>query len=162
MNDIDIALVEAQERRLVLPNFDLETAWTLGARLKSLAEERNLALAIEIRHSGQTVFFYSMPGTAPANADWARRKRNSVEYQQCSSYLLSLKATRDGSTLMDKTALPMRDYATHGGSFPIRVAGAGVVGVATVSGAPQRADHSIVVQALAELCDVPLEEIALA
>ena len=39
-------------------------------------------------------------------------------------------------------------YADHGGAVPIRVQGAGVVAVATVSGLPSREDHALVVQAL--------------
>ncbi len=35
-----------------------------------------------------------------------------------------------------------------GGSFPLAVTGAGVVGSVTVSGLPQRADHELVVEAL--------------
>ncbi len=42
----------------------------------------------------------------------------------------------------------MADYATDGGSFPLNVEGAGVVGSVTVSGLPQRDDHNLVVEAL--------------
>jgi uncharacterized protein (UPF0303 family) len=47
--------------------------------------------------------------------------------------------------------LPLADFAAHGGSFPLRVAGAGVVGSVTVSGLAQRADHELVVEALCGL-----------
>jgi uncharacterized protein (UPF0303 family) len=40
------------------------------------------------------------------------------------------------------------DYAADGGSFPLCVEGAGVVGSVTVSGLPQRDDHNLVVEAL--------------
>ena len=45
----------------------------------------------------------------------------------------------------------MADYATDGGSFPLNVEGAGVVGSVTVSGLPQRDDHNLVVEALSVL-----------
>ncbi|MEY4748368.1 MAG: hypothetical protein RIQ60_582 [Pseudomonadota bacterium] len=157
----DIERIALQERRLVLPGFDNAVAWQLGVRLKALAEERALALTIEIRLARETVFFHAMPGTTPANADWARRKRNSVELLQQSSYGLGRELERDGSTLELKMGLPARDYAHHGGSFPLRVAGVGCVGTVTVSGAPQRVDHELVVRALAELCGCPPDELAL-
>ena len=45
----------------------------------------------------------------------------------------------------------MADYAADGGSFPLKVAGAGIVGSVTVSGLPQRSDHELVVEALCGL-----------
>ena len=49
---------------------------------------------------------------------------------------------------LEVRGLPISDYATHGGSFPLTVRGAGIVGSVTVSGLPQRADHELVVEAL--------------
>jgi uncharacterized protein (UPF0303 family) len=47
-------------------------------------------------------------------------------------------------------AVEARDYALHGGAFPITIAGTGQVGTITVSGLPEADDHRIVVEAL---CD---------
>ena len=47
-------------------------------------------------------------------------------------------------------------------SFPIVVDGVGCIGAVTVSGLPQRADHDLVVEALADLCGVDLAEVRLA
>ena len=157
----DIQRIAEQERRLQCPQMDLDTVWQLGSRLRAIAESRGLSLAVEIRLAGQTVFYATMPGTTPANADWARRKRNTVELMHRSSYGVGRSLERDGRTLEDTMGLPTRDYASHGGSFPLRVERVGLVGVVTVSGAPQREDHNIVVMALAELCNVPLAEIEL-
>ena len=46
-------------------------------------------------------------------------------------------------------------YAAHGGSFPVRVRGVGVVGTVTVSGLPQADDHALVVEALERLLAGP-------
>jgi uncharacterized protein (UPF0303 family) len=54
-------------------------------------------------------------------------------------------------TLTEQQGLPIFDYASHGGSFPLAVESAGVVGSVTVSGLPQRADHELVVEALCNL-----------
>jgi uncharacterized protein (UPF0303 family) len=159
--DTDIARLELQEQILQPDNFNHETAWAVGTRIKALAEAAGVAVAIEVRIAKDTVFYYAMPGTGPGNAEWVRRKRNSVELLHISSYALNLKLEKEGGTLEAKQGLPLRDYATHGGSFPIRVRGTGCVGVVTVSGIPQRDDHGLVIQALAELCSVPLADVAL-
>lgn len=157
----DIQRIAEQERRLQCPQMDLDRVWQLGSRLRAISESRGLSLAFEIRLAGHTVFYAAMPGTTPANADWARRKRNTVELMHRSSYGVGRALERDGRTLEDTMGLPTRDYASHGGSFPLLVERVGLVGVVTVSGAPQREDHNIVVTALAELCNVPLAEIEL-
>lgn len=157
----DIARIAAQELRLRCTRFELDDAWRLGSRLREIALSRGLALLIEIRLGRETVFLLAMPGTTPANADWARRKRNTVELLQRSSYGIGRTLQRDGQTLEQTMGLPARDYASHGGSFPLYVEGVGCVGVVTVSGAPQRQDHDVVVTALAEWCGVPVAEIAL-
>jgi uncharacterized protein (UPF0303 family) len=157
--DTDIERIAEQERALVLPRFDAADAWRLGESLKRRAESKGQAVLIEIRIAGHTVFCYAMPGTAPANADWARRKRNTVELLHRSSYGVGLQ--REGSSLEAKMGLPTRDYASHGGGFPIVVKGVGCIGVATVSGLPQREDHEMVVAALAEWAGIAATSLAL-
>ena len=56
--------------------------------------------------------------------------------------------------------LRARDYACHGVRCPIQVKGGGGVGVVTVSGLPQRDDHILVVQVLAEMCGIAPSEVA--
>jgi uncharacterized protein (UPF0303 family) len=157
----DIAKLAEQERRLVFTHFDGSTAWALGSALKVAAETRRVAVTIEIRVQRETVFFFAMPGTTPGNADWARRKRNSVDLLQRSSYAIGLELKRDNSSLEARLGLATRDHASHGGCFPITLAGTGCIGTVTVSGLPQREDHNMVVEALAALCGVPLDEVAL-
>ena len=160
--DSDIERIAEQERRLRFAAFDEGVAWDLGSRLRSLASERGVAVAIEVRLARETVFFCAMPGTAATNADWARRKRNTAELMSRSSYGVGRSLERDGSSLEARMGLPTRDYASHGGSVPLFSTGGACIGTATVSGLPQRDDHALVVEALAALCGVPLAEIALA
>lgn len=157
----DIAKITEQEQRLVLPRFDANDAWELGCALRSLVEARGAAVTIEIRIAKETVFFVAMPGTTPGNADWARRKRNSTELLHKSSYRIGRELERDDASLEAKLGLATRDHASHGGSYPLRVQGVGVVGTVTVSGLPQRDDHAVIVETLAARCGVPLAEIAL-
>lgn len=157
----DISRIAEQERCLRFARFDLDLAWQLGTRLRDIALARAMPLVIELRISGTTVFHSAMRGTASANADWARRKRNTVELLHRSSYGVGLSLKQEGLTLEQTMGLSARDHAVHGGSFPLQVEGLGCIGAVTVSGAPQREDHAIVVMALAELCDVPMADVAM-
>ena len=152
----DLDCIDEQTRRLRFAAFDEETAWRLGCALQRRATDLDVAVTIEVRLAGATVFLHAMRGTAPANADWARRKRNVVELLHRPSYAVGLEAQRSGRSLLSEMGLDDRDFASHGGAFPIVVEGVGVVGVATVSGLPQRHDHELVVDALAELCGADL------
>ena len=146
----DLAIIAQQEELLQFHAFDNSAAWQLGEAIKKHCEVRGQVVTIEIRLCRDTVFFYAMPGTCANNADWARRKRNTTELQQRSSYAVGL-ALPQGETLERQSGLPARDYAHHGGSVPIRVKSVGCVGTATISGLPQREEHNIVVQVMAEL-----------
>lgn len=157
----DIERVALQEKRLQFESFDSRTAWEIGNRLKAKAEERGVYVAIDISLHGLPLFFYAMPGTTPSNCDWVRRKRNSVALMHHSSYGIGLSLERDKTTLDAKMGLPLRDYASHGGCFPIFVRNTGCVGTVTVSGLPQRDDHELVVSILADYLHVPVEEVAL-
>jgi len=150
----DIDRIREQQRVLRFTAFDEETAWTLGSDLRRRASDRGVAVTIEVRLGGHTVFLCAMPGTSPSNADWARRKRNVVEILHRPSYLVGLEAARSGRSELDLMGLVARDHADHGGSFPVVVVGVGCVGAVTVSGLPQRVDHELVVEALAALAGV--------
>src|SRR5580693_3629677 len=147
----DLDRIMHQERELQLPRLDAQIAWELGVRLRTMAEERGLAVVIDVRRFGQPLFYAAMDGTTPDNVEWVRRKSNVVERFHRSSYAVGLRLTAKNETLAEQQGLPLADYATHGGSFPLAVEGAGVVGSVTVSGLPQRADHELVVEALCGL-----------
>jgi len=144
----DLERVALQERELQLPRLDAATAWELGVCLRRIAEERGLAVVIDVRRFGQPLFYAAMEGTTPDNAEWVRRKSNVVARFHRSSYAVGLSLKAKNETLFEAQGLPVADYAEHGGSFPLAVTGAGVVGSVTVSGLPQRADHELVVEAL--------------
>jgi len=144
----DLELLAMQERELLLPQFDEEIAWEIGMRIRELAVSRNLHVVIEVRRPGQLLFYSALKGTTPDNAEWVRRKSNSVARFHRSSYAIGLGLRESKSTLAEKFELSASEYAAHGGSFPLRVTNAGFVGSVTVSGLPQRADHELVVEAL--------------
>jgi len=145
----DRAHIAMQERELVFPVFDANSAWSLGNTLRGLALERKHNIVIDIRRFGdphQQLFYTALPGTIPDNARWVERKAKVVARFHRSSYAAGLYLQEQGVTFAEKYSLPDADYATHGGAFPITVAGTGVVGAVTVSGLPQRSDHELAVE----------------
>lgn len=157
----DLQCIARQEQLLQFTTFDKATAWELGSRLKQACEAANVATTIEVRLNRRTVFLYAMPGTAPDNADWARRKRNVVEMMDRSSYAVGLAGEEQGISMELAMGLPVGDYASHGGAFPLKVKGVGCIGVVTVSGLPSREDHSLLVRVLAQMCAVAEAQVAL-
>jgi uncharacterized protein (UPF0303 family) len=143
----DLTCVTLQERELRFSRFDEETAWQLGTRLRAMAVERGLSIVIDVRRFNQPLFYTALEGTTPDNPEWVRRKTNVVARYHRSSYGMGLSLQLKGQTLEER-GHATADFAAHGGSFPIHVEGAGIVGCVTVSGLPQRDDHELVVEAL--------------
>jgi uncharacterized protein (UPF0303 family) len=158
----DLERIGLQERELVFSEFNAQTAWELGARLRATAAERELAVVIDVRRFGQPLFYAAMDATTPDNVEWVRRKSNVVARFHRSSYAIGIKEKIKNETLLESQGLPVADYATHGGAFPISLAGGGVIGSVTVSGLPQRADHEMAVEALCALLGRDYEQIRLA
>jgi uncharacterized protein (UPF0303 family) len=138
----------AQEQALVLPRFTHDDAWRLGCLLVTLARESEAAVTVDIRRGGQRLFHYALEGTTPDNDVWLERKARVVERYAASSLLVGERFRAKGTTFEASSRLDQDRYAAHGGAFPLRVTGVGVVGVVGVSGLPQAEDHALVVAAL--------------
>ncbi len=152
MSDLDelIAELEAQERELEFTRFSNDDAWRLGRRFVEAATERELPIVVDIRRGGQQLFHAALPGTTVDNDVWVQRKVRVVERFGASSFLVGRRLAAAGRDLERADGLDPIDYAAHGGAFPVRVAGVGVVGTVTVSGLPQADDHALVVAILRE------------
>lgn len=140
--------LEAQERRLVLRGFTHDDAWHLGSLLVELARLREAPIAVDIRRGPQQLFHYALERATADNDVWLERKCRVVERYAESSFLVGARFHAKGTTFEESSRLDPDRYAAHGGAFPIRVAGVGVVGVIAVSGLPQADDHALVVEAL--------------
>src|SRR5258708_6300058 len=146
----DLATIARQEAELHFPSFDYDTAWRLGLSLRELALSRKQAIVIDIPRFARPhqPLFYTALGGTPDNARWVQRKSNVVARFHRSSYAIGLTLEQTNRTFSDRYNLPDADYAAHGGSFPIHIAGTGIIGSLTVCGLPQRDDHHLVVEAL--------------
>jgi uncharacterized protein (UPF0303 family) len=155
----DIALVKRQEQELVLPLFDETVAFELGSAIRARAIAENLGLIVDIRTWDRQLFFAATAGTSSDNAEWVRRKINSVRRFHRASYRLVLE--RGEAPFSPQSGVDPADYVIAGGGFPIRVTGAGIVGCLTISGLPGRDDHSVAVAALCNHLGVNAAEYAL-
>lgn len=158
----DLERIALQEQELRLPAVDMRLAWELGGRLRTLAVERGLGVVIDVRRFGQPLFYTALDGTTPDNAEWVRRKSNVVARFHRSSYAVGMNLKAKSYTLLERYGPAVADYAADGGSFPLAVAGTGVVASATISGLAQRDDHELVVEALCGLLGRDYAELELA
>lgn len=152
MTDAELlAAIAAQEKTLVFERFTLEAAWTLGVALRDAAIARAAPVAIDISLRERPLFHAALPGAGPDNAEWVRRKRNTVLALGTSTLAVALKLKASGETLEQRYGLAPRDHAAHGGGFPLALAGLGCIGAITVSGLPQAEDHALVVETLGRM-----------
>jgi uncharacterized protein (UPF0303 family) len=147
---MSIADLEAEAAGLFFLRFTEDTALRLGLILVELARKARAPVVIDIRTTDRTLFHAALPGSAPLNDLWARRKSNTALMFQEASLLVGLRNRAKGETL-EKHGLSAADFADHGGAVPIFVKGAGMVAVVTVSGLPQVEDHRLVVRGLRRL-----------
>ena len=144
----DIALVKKQEQDLVLNEFDETVAFRLGSAIRDRALAEGLSLVVDIRTWDRQMFFAATAGTNADNAEWVRRKINTVRRFQRPSYRMVLE--RGEAPFPPQSGADPADFVIAGGGFPIRVKGAGIIGCLTISGLPGRSDHGV---AVAALCD---------
>lgn len=142
--------LEAEEARLVFPGFDNDDAFALGSMLVDRARERALPVTVDVRRHGQVLFHVALPGTSADNDAWIERKSRVVDRYDASSYLVGRRLAHAGETLDASRGVDPASFAAHGGAFPVRVRGVGLVGSVAVSGLAQAADHSLVVEVVKE------------
>jgi uncharacterized protein (UPF0303 family) len=147
---MDIESLDREADRLILPRFAETEALALGQILVDLAQAEGHPVVIDIRTPDRTLFHAALPGSAPLNALWARRKSATALMFQAASLRVGLAKRAKDQTLA-RDGLDEAAFADHGGAVPVRVAGVGLVAVATVSGLPQLDDHRLVVRALEAL-----------
>lgn len=145
-----------QETLLQFDCFSHEMAHQIGEHLYELAQSRQLPVSIDIQRSGQQLYHASLEGSTLDNDHWIKRKSNVVLRFGRSSHYMSLFLEAKQDTLEQTYFLNPDQFAAHGGSFPIRIKGTGVIGAITVSGLPSEDDHALVVEVLCAYLGITL------
>jgi uncharacterized protein (UPF0303 family) len=140
--------IQSQEREIVFERFTNKDAWDLGSLLVERARKIGALLIIDITRGNQCLFRYSFEGTSWNNETWVERKSRLCRRFAKSSLRVGLELRLKGTTLEERQGLSLSEYADHGGSFPLNVAGVGVIGAITVSGLTQEEDHAFVVDGI--------------
>ncbi|KQQ97022.1 heme-degrading domain-containing protein [Massilia sp. Leaf139] len=140
--------VRRQEQLLQFDSFSNKAALDIGLELVERARARKAVVSVEIARNGQTLFAHGMDGAPPDHAHWIRRKSNLVNRTGHSSYYTHLEVVQNGGDYEAIPTFDAREYAAHGGAFPVVVKGTGQVGTITVSGLPGPEDHALVVGVL--------------
>lgn len=148
-NDADLlATLAQQESTLQFDRFDSKTALSLGLAIVAAATACAQAVTVNVTVNGHMLFHHAMDGACADQADWIRRKNNVVNRYGHSSYRVGATFRLKGEVFDDLPHLDAKDYAAHGGAFPILVRHVGPIGTITVSGLPQAEDHALVIAAL--------------
>jgi endoglucanase len=137
-----------QEQALQFDAFSNDTALELGLTLVRMAREQKKTVTVNITRGGSVLFHHAMEGAASDHADWIRRKSNLVLRTGHSSFYTHTAVLSEGGDYDAMPGFDTREYAAHGGAFPLTIRGEGQVGTVTVSGLPGADDHALVVAAL--------------
>lgn len=135
-------------KKIELDHFSNRIALDMGLKIIELAKSRKQHIAVEISRLNHTVFLFVDDDLPADKHNWLRRKANVAKRFEESS--LSVKSDlKEGQMSLDKTfGLDERDFIAKGGSIPIFVKNAGMIGTITVSGLHDEEDHNIIVESL--------------
>jgi len=121
-NSAAIEALRAQERALVLSEFDEQAAYSLGIALRAKCAAVGVPVVIDIRSASRRLFFAALPSAAADNDDWARHKGNVVLRRDESSILAGEILKSENRSQWPDPALDVKDCALHGGGFPVACA----------------------------------------
>lgn len=135
-------------KQIDLEQFSNQIALEIGLKIIELAKSRNQHIAVEISRLNHTVFLFVDDNLPADKHNWLRRKANVAKRFEESS--LSVKNDlKEGQMSLEKTfGLDERDFIAKGGSIPVFIKNAGMIGTITVSGLRDEEDHNIIVESL--------------
>lgn len=146
-----IEALKREEEETALDGFDYTVVWRLGSLMREAAARGHKPVAIQITHGLDPIFLSVLPGATADNVEWIRRKTATAQRFHQSTLRLQLASAAGGYDFNQRYRLSESEFVAAGGAVPLFVHGAGMVGVAAVSGLPSTEDHEMVVEALKEL-----------
>lgn len=154
----DLQTISQIDNSLVFPTFTTADAWTLGSLLRTRLSTFASPTVVSITLANNTPLFYTAvkPGVTPDNSVWVARKSATVLRFGVSTWYMHNKFQGDEKAFADKYMLQdkAKEFAIHGGGFPVRVKGVeGVVAVIVVSGLKQQQDHQVIIQSCRDFLD---------
>jgi len=142
-----------QENELIFNHFRDEFLINLGMFGLNFCKNKNLPVALEIQTQGWTVFHGSLPGTSPENDSWISRKARVVEMKHHSTLFERVNAEERGVDWYRENKVSEKNFAIHGGGFPLTSEKNGYIGCIIISGLPQVEDHLLCVEVLSKFID---------
>lgn len=146
-----LAELEEQHTTLTVERFERREAWELGRYLADTALAAGHPVAVDVRTPSGILFHASLPGATDDNAAWVARKAATAFRFEAATALLEARAEVSGRNMHAPGWLDPVTYTLAGGAVPVRVDGAGVVAVATMSGLRSDQDHDLVVDGIRHL-----------
>jgi uncharacterized protein (UPF0303 family) len=143
-----VAELTAQESRYVFDSFDHAAVWRLGTLMVERALRDNAHIIIDIRRPGMVLFRSALAGTTAENEAWLERKARTALRFEASTALVEARFAAQGIDVWTAPWFDTETFAAAGGSFPLRVRGAGVIAAVTVSGLTSDEDHDFIIDAL--------------
>jgi len=143
-----LAAITHQEEVLLFDVFNNHTALDNSLTPIAMAKRQKPSVALNITRNASVPFHHGMNGTSRDRADWIRRKSNLVNRTGRSAYYVHTEVKNNGGDYDALPTLVPREYAAHGGAFPLKIRGVDNVGTITASALPGADDHAMVVAAL--------------
>jgi uncharacterized protein (UPF0303 family) len=139
----------SEEQYLKLPSLTNSDAIEIGVIALTLATQRKLPVAIEVRSRDWIVFHASLEGSKPENDWWINRKAAVVLLSQHSTMFERVFAEERGVDWHTENGVTDETHAIHGGALPL-ITDEGFKGILIISGLPQVEDHLFAVEVLTE------------
>jgi len=137
-------------RSITLQKFSNDIGLDMGMKIIESARLAHKDIAVSVDRLNHNIFKFVADSLPADKHDWLRRKANVAIRFEESSLAVKDDLEKGNMTLQGTFGLDSKDYIAKGGAIPIKVSGAGLVAVITVSGLSDVEDHDLIVSALAE------------